>query len=618
MFRFPLTPATAPALPIGRALLMLGLACMLPLALAALLLFDQLVRTDSAAMRAAVGERAGTLAAAVEREVGSSGGARATRLARTLAAQQLPAGWRVAILDPAATVAVRSADGPALVSAAALADLRARLLLYGDGAATALTVDGVEVLAMTRTAGASGWSVAVAVPAAELRATLWRRLAPLAIGTLAAVAAGALAAALIGRRIAGALQALVTLAAPPAASVSGVAAPVLQLAEARAVGAALDAARQAMAQLRAGLHASEQRLELATESTGFGIWVRQLATAEIWASARWRSLFGFGPAAVITLDEVLTRVHPDDRASVRAALTDVAGRGSYDIEYRLLLPGGAVRWIASRGRIDRDDDGRPIAVMGISSDVSARKLAELALQKKQNEVFHLSRVAVLGELSGALAHEINQPLTAILSNAQAAQRLIGRTPPPLADIGDILADIVAEDRRAAEIIRRLRGLLRNSETVREVIDFDAVTGDVLGLLRNDLLNRDIRVEAAVGPALPVVLGDRVQLQQLLINLVVNGCDAIATSAASHRAINVAAQAAGAGWVELTVHDGGPGLADPRSERIFEPFHTTKADGMGLGLAICRKIVSAHGGSMRAANHRDGGAIFHVLLPACHD
>lgn len=606
---------------IRRALVKLVLACVLPMALAAAGLIDYVYSSERLGLTASAVNRARAIAFSLDRELGgvtAVGAAPPARMADMLAAQKLPSNWRAAIIDPGARVAARSHDAASFVGKPVMPDLRARMLLYSEGAYESRTLDGIDVLTVYSQAPASGWTIALGIPLADLTASLYRGIGWLVLCTLAAAGAGVLMASLIARRIAASMTALIG----PASALGGDTAlhlPPLHFAEARILGSALEEAHLALAAMRAGLRASAQRLDLATQATGIGIWVRHLDNGEIWASAQWRTLFGFGAEQAFSFDDVLARIHPDDRATVGDALLGIARHGgSYDIEYRLLPPGGALRWIASRGRIGSSESGSASVVLGVSSDVSARKLAELALQRKQEQVVHLARVSVIGELSGTLAHEINQPLTSILSNAQAAQRLIERSPPPLAEIGDILADIVAEDRRAAEVIRRLRGLLKNSEAVREPVDFKAIVDDVLGLLRNDLLNRDIRVDAAVGADLPPVAGDHVQLQQVLINLLVNACDAITGDPGARRAVAVTVAAHCAGQVELTVRDGGPGLGSGSGEVIFEPFHTTKQDGMGLGLSICRKIIHAHGGSISAADHPDGGAVVRIRLPVQHD
>lgn len=557
-------------------------------------------------------DRTRAIAMAVDYELASLG---TRHMSGVLAAQKLPASWRAAIIDDHALVVARTHEAALFVGKPVKPDLRARMLRAPEGAYETLTLDAIPVLTVYSHAPASHWTVAVGIPLAELTESLYGGIAWLAVCTTVAAALGLLLALTIASRIAGSVTALIG----PAAAIGGnapIALPHPYFAEARILGDALADAHQK-------LGASEQRLDLATQATGIGIWMRDARQNILWASDAWRTLFGFGPTEVFGMDDVIARIHPDDRVAVRAALLGVTRPGDgYDIEYRLVMDDGSLRWVVSRGRVSAADPDHGTVVLGISSDVSPRKLAELALQKKQEQVIHLSRVSVIGALSGALAHEINQPLTSILSNAQAAQRLIERSPPPLDDIREILADIVAEDQRAAEVIRRLRGLLRNSAPDREAIDFAIVAGEVASLLRNDLLNRDIRVDVQVAPDLPRVAGDRVQLQQVLINLIVNGCDAIGVrdrnNTAPRHIVVAATPAPDDTGVDLTVHDSGPGLQAGEYETVFEPFHSSKPDGMGLGLAICRKIIAAHGGRIRAFNHPAGGAVFHVSLPGAHD
>jgi signal transduction histidine kinase len=243
-----------------------------------------------------------------------------------------------------------------------------------------------------------------------------------------------------------------------------------------------------------------------------------------------------------------------------------------------------------------------------------RKRAELELQEQRRELTHLSRVAILGELSGALAHELNQPLTAILSNAQAAQRLLTQESPDLPEVGAILNDIVDEDKRAGEVIRRLRALLKKGETQLQAIDLCAVTGEVLDLAHADFVTRGVLVNNHLPADLPAVRGDRVQLQQVLLNLIVNACDAMVASEPSRRRLIITAAPDGNDMVQVAIADCGSGIPADRIDRLFEPFFTTKEQGLGLGLAICRSIVAAHGGRLWAANNVEGGATFWLTLP----
>ena len=256
------------------------------------------------------------------------------------------------------------------------------------------------------------------------------------------------------------------------------------------------------------------------------------------------------------------------------------------------------------------------AILASINDITARRKVEVETAQQRNELTHLSRVAMLGELSGSLAHELNQPLTAILSNAQAALRFLARDPGNIAEIRNILEDIAEDDKRAGEIIRRLRTLLRKGEVRHRPLEVNEVVLDVLRLMRSDLLNRDVAVSSELAVDLPWVEGDRVQLQQVLVNLVMNGCDAM-DGASGDRRLTLRTAVAG-GEVEVSVADRGRGIPPGELERVFEPFVSTKEEGLGLGLAVCRSIVAAHHGRLWAANNADRGASFRFTLPASRE
>ena len=220
---------------------------------------------------------------------------------------------------------------------------------------------------------------------------------------------------------------------------------------------------------------------------------------------------------------------------------------------------------------------------------------------------------MLGELSGSLAHELNQPLASILSNAQAAQSFLARQKPDLAEVADILHDIVEEDRRAGEIIFRLRSLLRKGEMERQPVDINELIRDSLRLIRSELINHGVTSTTEYSSRSPVVQGDRVQLQQVLINLVMNACDAMNGVAPADRRLIVRNETED-GVCHIRVVDNGRGLPDELLESIFEAFYTTKPDGMGLGLAVCRTIITAHNGRLWASRNADNGITMHCILP----
>jgi PAS domain S-box-containing protein len=309
-------------------------------------------------------------------------------------------------------------------------------------------------------------------------------------------------------------------------------------------------------------------------------------------------------------------VHPDDRDWAVALCTKATADGDdHVMQYRMLAADGRVLWVHDMVRVvaGRADGRRQLR--SVIVDITERKQAELEAQKQRQLLTHLTRVATLGELSGALAHELSQPLTSILSNAQAAQRFLAREPVDLGEVRDILKDIVDDDRRAGAVIRRWRTLLRKGETQLHPLDLNDVTNEVLRLAHSELSAHRVTVIAQLTPGLPAVRGDRVGLQQVLLNLIVNACDAMKLNEPAHRHLTVITGLDGAGAVQVSIADCGVGIPADKIERVFEPFFTTKEHGVGLGLAICRSIVAAHGGRMWATNNSDRGATFCFALSA---
>jgi len=248
------------------------------------------------------------------------------------------------------------------------------------------------------------------------------------------------------------------------------------------------------------------------------------------------------------------------------------------------------------------------------TDLTARKRAELEAQQHRAEAAHAARAATLGELAAGLAHELNQPLAAIMTNVQASRRLLTSEHPPMGLVGEILDDIASDDLRAVEIIRRMRALLVKGQVDVQPLDLNELVGDVLRLVASDAILRRVRVHRRLEPDLPGIKGDRVQLQQVILNLVVNGLEAMSDMPAPRRHLTIETDLHEDGLVTFTVRDHGPGIAPELLAKIYEPFFSTKSDGLGMGLSICRSIAEAHGGRLRAANHSSGGAVFEFALP----
>jgi len=380
------------------------------------------------------------------------------------------------------------------------------------------------------------------------------------------------------------------------------------------------------AQLSVSLRESEERMTLAADAAGFGIWMWESARNRLWASERGRHQLGFTSGEPLSIPAMLQHIHPDDREAVHRGLK-LAGEamGEWRAEYRVPLPDGTYRWIVARSRMYPDAaSGMPARMLGVTVDITARKTAEQALEMQRDELVHLARITTLNEFSNSLAHELNQPLAIILTNAQAAQRLLAQTPPDLAEARDILADIVSEDQRAGEVIRRLRSLLKHGQSQLLPLSVNTIVEDALRIAHSELIGRGITVHTALAASAPKIAGDRIQLQQVLLNLILNACEAMAANPPASRHLTLASAHNG-GIIRISVSDTGCGLPSD-AESIFKPFYTTRKDGLGLGLSICRSIVTAHHGRLWAEAHGAAGhslgaaaarpaATLHLELPA---
>ncbi|HXU41354.1 MAG TPA: MASE1 domain-containing protein [Burkholderiales bacterium] len=286
--------------------------------------------------------------------------------------------------------------------------------------------------------------------------------------------------------------------------------------------------------------------------------------------------------------------------------------------------GGAVSGLGPFTDRTAEDTAREMQLFLIAASVpmlllavalEERSRAEREAHEQRLQLTHLARVAMLGELSGGIAHELNQPLTAILSNAQAAQHFIANKTGSPQVLSEILQDIVLADLRAGEIIRRLHTLFKRGETQFRPLDMNTVVGEVLDIARGDLATRSVDVRRHLGESIPAVSGDRVELQQVLLNLVVNASEAMSAGTAPGRRVLTVCTGTEAGMVKVSVIDSGPGFPAEQHERMFEAFYTTKAQGLGLGLSISRAIVRVHNGHLWGEANPGGGASFHVTLPA---
>lgn len=268
-------------------------------------------------------------------------------------------------------------------------------------------------------------------------------------------------------------------------------------------------------------------------------------------------------------------------------------------------------------RVWRDEFVQRLHLLGdVFANTLSRRRSEMEGQRLRQDLAHVGRVSTMGELTASLAHELNQPLTAILSNAQAAQRILASDKADLADIRDILGDIVEDDKRAGEVIHRLRGFLKKSNLELSTLDIGELVSQVARLVSSDAILRNVSIRLELAPGLPPVCGDRVQLQQVILNLLMNGLDAMRESSEGERTLVLRTlRADPPASVVVVVEDSGVGIDEADLEHVFHAFYTTKPEGLGMGLAIARSIVEAHGGRLEARNNPEKGATFSFTLPA---
>jgi PAS domain S-box-containing protein len=307
-------------------------------------------------------------------------------------------------------------------------------------------------------------------------------------------------------------------------------------------------------------------------------------------------------------------VHPDDLGHCYESFSSsFDARRNFNIELRLRRADGEYRWVLCSG-VPRFEPGGVFAgYIGSDIDITDQKHAEAMLRQNLDEIAHLNRVAAMGELTASMAHELNQPLAAILSNAQAASRFLSSESPDLTQARECLTDIAADDKRAGEVIKSLRELLKKGKFQMSVVDLNEVVGEVIRLVGHHALLGNVSIRFEPLPSLHPVLGDRIQLYQMVLNLIVNGLDATAERPRGERWVLVRTVES-SGGVELSVEDSGKGIAESDLSHLFEPFFSTKREGLGMGLSISSSIVRAHGGRIWAERSVGRGAIFHCVLP----
>jgi PAS domain S-box-containing protein len=364
------------------------------------------------------------------------------------------------------------------------------------------------------------------------------------------------------------------------------------------------------------LRESEEQLRLAQKASGSGVWDWNPRTGVVSWSEEHSRIFGVEPGQQDRpWKSFLQLVHAEDRARLESeANSALKPSGELEVEYRIGRADDQVRWVVSKGQTHCGDGDEPIRMIGLTQDITERKQLEHALLKTQTELAHLSRVMTMGELTSSIAHEVNQPLAAVVTNGDACLRWIAAEPPNLNKVRESVASIIQQAARAAEVITRIRALAKKATPQKTALRIDELIFEVIGLVGGELAKHHVFLETELESGLPVVFGDRVQLQQVILNLIANGIEAMSTVTGRPRDLSIATKTTEAGQILISVRDCGSGLTPELINHVFEAFFTTKQAGIGLGLSISRTIVETHGGRLWATPNPAHGATFQFTLP----
>jgi PAS domain S-box-containing protein len=376
------------------------------------------------------------------------------------------------------------------------------------------------------------------------------------------------------------------------------------------------------------LQRSESYLAEAQRLSHTGSWGWNAATREIthWSKEIYR-LYGFDPQAGIPpFAAVLQRIHRDDRATLAEAADSAIHDGAeYELVFRVVLPDGTTKCIHEIAHPVYDAAGEIVEFVGTDMDITERKRAETEIRESERryrevemELAHANRVATMGQLSASIAHEVNQPIAAAITNAHAALRWLGTQPPDLEEVRQALGRIVRDGNRAGDVIGRVRDLIRKAPPQKDDLEINEAIREVVALTRGEAVKNGISVQTQLAEGLPLIQGDRVQLQQVILNLIINAVEAMSGGGEGSRELQISSGKAESDGVFVAVRDSGPGLAPASLEHLFEAFYTTKPGGLGMGLSVCRSIIEAHRGRLWATANVSHGAVFQFTVPAQPD
>ncbi len=342
-----------------------------------------------------------------------------------------------------------------------------------------------------------------------------------------------------------------------------------------------------------------------------------VGSGEVFWSEQTFRIFEFDPHIVPTLELIVQRVHPDDVERFHETVNHASShRQDFEFEHRLLMPDGSVKHlhVVARTTTAEAAEAGPLHYAGAVMDITAARQAEQQLHHAQSELARVTRVTTLGELSASIAHEVGQPLAAIVTNGEACLRWLDHRPAQPEEVRASVTRMIGEGRRATEIVRRIRTLAKKDTGQKMPLEVNEVVNDVISLTQREVLSHQVPLRIRLAPSMPPLLADRVQLQQVLINLVMNGIQSMNGIHEWPRELSIESGQDPEGNVVLAVRDCGCGIDPANVDRLFEAFFSTKPHGMGMGLSICRSIVEAHGGTIRAFNNDGHGATFQCILP----
>ncbi|MGC1919912.1 MAG: PAS domain S-box protein, partial [Acidobacteriaceae bacterium] len=344
----------------------------------------------------------------------------------------------------------------------------------------------------------------------------------------------------------------------------------------------------------------------------------RVATDEIIWSAELYRIYEFEIGTPVTVERIRTRVHPEDVSLIeKMKMVDQAREGGKNFEWqnRLMMPDGTIKYIHAVAHATRDQDGQ-LEYIAAVQDVTARKLAEEARDKARSELTHVSRVMSLGTMTASIAHELNQPLSGIVTNASTCMRMLAAQPPNVDGAQETARRTIRDGNRASEVLTRLRALFTSRDAANESVNLNEATVEVITLSLSDLQRNKVILQQELADDLPPVMGDRIQLQQVILNLLRNGSDAMETVVDRQRQLLIRTEADN-NFVRVSVRDSGVGFDPSVTDRLFESFFTTNHDGMGIGLSVSRSIIEAHHGKLWAARNDGPGATFAFSIP-CED